>query len=175
MARSAEPSKGDVGPIVGQSAVEPLGSAVGPGPAGAGEPLLGAKVDHRLPPGAAAPVGDRVVSHDPLDPLTAQGAEEGGGRAEEVGGGRGGLVGVDLGVGQPGVVIDGAVHVVIAHPPPGLDLCAAVVVLSEAASVNPPAATGSNGALDGFCRTAKARRLPAMRRALVEVRDGVGP
>ncbi len=48
----------------------------------------------------AAPVVHRVVGHHPLDPVDADGGEEGRGRAEEAGAGGSGLVGMDLGVGN---------------------------------------------------------------------------
>jgi hypothetical protein len=86
----------------------------------------------------AAPVGHRVVGHHPLDPVDADGGEEGRGRAEEAGAGGSGLVGMDLGVGKPGVVIDRGVHVDIARSAARLDLGATVVVLGRAAAMHPP-------------------------------------
>jgi hypothetical protein len=69
-----------------------------------------------LAPGPAAAIGQGVVGHHPLDGRDAQGGEVGGGAAQELGAGAGGLVGVYLGVGQPGVVVDRGVHVFVADP-----------------------------------------------------------
>ena len=80
-----------------------------------------------------------VVGHDPLDGDAVGGEERRGRGARNAGGGLALLVGVDLGVGQAGVVVDGGVHVVVAASRrgplrPGGRLAAAV------AAVDPPAA-----------------------------------
>jgi hypothetical protein len=54
--------------------------------------------------------------------------------AEEAGAGGGGLVGVDLGVGQAGVVVDGAVFELITDPWPGAGGVALGAVTSVDAS-----------------------------------------
>src|SRR4051812_2593508 len=61
----------------------------------------------------------------------------GGGGGREGGAGGGGLVGVDLCVGERGVVVDGAVHVLVADPRPA---SGAAVRLAVAAQDAPPAA-----------------------------------
>jgi len=106
------------------------------GPVAFGEPGLGAQVGQGLAPGVAAPVGQGVVGHDPFDGRDAEGGEGLRGAAEEPGAGVGLLVGVDLGVGQPGVVVDGAVHVVVADSGGGAAGAASVAV----AAVDAPAA-----------------------------------
>jgi hypothetical protein len=60
-----------------------------------------------------AAVAATVVGQYPLDGDPA-GTEPGVGTDEESGGGLAGLVGVDFGVGQPGVVVDGGVDVAVA-------------------------------------------------------------
>src|SRR4051794_3171621 len=78
------------------------------------------------------PVVLRVVGEHPLDADAVAGVE-GGGAGEEAGAGGALLIAEDLGVGQPGVVIDGGVDVVIAQ--------AAGRAGSGAAAVGAPAAT----------------------------------
>ncbi|GAA3797941.1 hypothetical protein GCM10022380_13990 [Amycolatopsis tucumanensis] len=56
--------------------------------------------------------------------------------AEEVGAGGGGFAGVDLGVGQPGVIVDGAVHKLNPHS----GRATGGLVLITAATVRPPSA-----------------------------------
>jgi hypothetical protein len=93
-----------VGPLGGQGAVESFDLAVLPG---------AVRLDDRLPGSARGahvakrvPVGPGVVGHEPLDPVNAVGSEVGGSAGEEGRAGGAFLVGEDLGVGQPGVVID---------------------------------------------------------------------
>jgi len=76
------------------------------------------------------------VGHDPLDVVDAVVGEGGGGAAEEPGAGVGFLVGVDLGVGDAGVVVDGGVDVVEPDPGPVAGPASFEVV----AAVGPPAA-----------------------------------
>jgi hypothetical protein len=64
---------------------------------------------------AAVAVGEGVAGQHPLD-TDAMGGEEVAGAAEEPGAGVAALVGQDLGVGQPRVVVDGGGEVVIADP-----------------------------------------------------------
>jgi hypothetical protein len=47
---------------------------------------------------------------------------------------------VDLGIGQAGVVIDGAVHVLVADPPAGVLLGLGAPLLPGVPPVDPPAA-----------------------------------
>jgi hypothetical protein len=63
---------------------------------------------------AAVAVGKRIVGQHPLhgDPVSGV---EGAGPAQEPGAGVGLFVGEDLGIGQPGVVIDGGMHIVLAR------------------------------------------------------------
>ena len=70
--------------------------------------------------GAVLDVAEGVVGHQSLrgDAVLR---EEGERALEEAGDGRGSLVVVDLGVGEPGVVVDDRVHVVVA------DRCALLV------------------------------------------------
>jgi hypothetical protein len=96
-----------VGPAVRQGAVQPLDLAVGLGPVGAGALGGDAQLLAGLAPSVAA-VAAAVVGQDPLDG-DATGGEPGLGSGEEPDRGLAGLVRVDLGVGQPGVVIDGGV------------------------------------------------------------------
>lgn len=66
------------------------------------------------------PVGPGVVGHQPLDPGDSVRGEVGDRPGEELGAGGALLVGQDLAVGQPGVVVDERVDVVVAD----LDLLA---------------------------------------------------
>ena len=96
-------------------AVEAFDLAVGLRPVDAGELAVRAEVGQGLLPGEAFAVGPGVVGQDPLDAVDAAGGEEGRGPAQEGCAGGGLLVGVDLAVGQAGMVIDGGVDVVEAH------------------------------------------------------------
>ena len=80
------------------------------------------------------PVGESIVRDHPLDAGDAVGGEVGGGAGEEPVCGGAFLVGVDLGVGKAGVVIDGGVDVV--EPDGGLGVPGV-----RGALVDPPAAT----------------------------------
>ena len=96
-----------VGPALDQGAVESLDLAVSLGPIGPG-PLVGdPELLADLAPLVAA-VAAAVVGQHPLDDHPAVG-EPGVGSGQEPGRRLLGLVGVDLGIGQPGVVIDGGV------------------------------------------------------------------
>jgi hypothetical protein len=53
------------------------------------------------------------------------------------------LVGQDLGVGQPGVVVDGGMHVVVAGPRPRTAVPVAAAVLGRVAAVGAVAAAWS--------------------------------
>jgi hypothetical protein len=72
-------------------------------------------------------------------------ANPGRGAAQE-GGEGGGLVGMDLGVGQPGVVIDGAVHVLVADTAAGHLLALGAPLLPGVAAVNSPGRTDQRDA-----------------------------
>src|SRR5262249_29711131 len=69
-----------------------------------------------LADGAAVDVGERIVGHPPPH-FDAVPGEVGEGALEKVDDGVGALVGVDLGVGEPRVVVDDGVHEVVAHAP----------------------------------------------------------
>jgi hypothetical protein len=101
-----------VGPLGQQGPVEPLDLAVGGWPVGPG-PLVGHPLGgQQLPPGVAAVAG-AVVGQDPLDGDPAFG-EPGTRPGPEPAGGPGLLIRVDLGVGQPGVVVDRGVQLAVA-------------------------------------------------------------
>jgi hypothetical protein len=78
--------------------------------------LPGAQGGDGVAEGGAVAVGEGVVGDDPFDGRDAAGGEVAGGAEREAGGGGAFLVGQDLGVGQPGVVVDGGVDVVVADP-----------------------------------------------------------
>jgi hypothetical protein len=78
------------------------------------EPVLSAELGNRLFAGAGVAVGPGVVGDQPLDPRDAVGGEVGGGAEQERRTGGAGLVGQDFGVGEPGVVVDYRVDVVVA-------------------------------------------------------------
>src|SRR5215207_11480693 len=80
---------------------------------GAGEPLDRTELGHGGGELAAAAVSEGVVSQDALDG-DAVGGEEPAGSAQELRAGGGLFVGQHLGIGQPGVVVDGGVEVVVA-------------------------------------------------------------
>jgi hypothetical protein len=72
------------------------------------------------------------------------GGEPGRGPDQEPGAGLALLVGMDLGVGQPGVVVDRAVHVVVADPSSRPLLGLGATVLPGVPAMDPPAATGTD-------------------------------
>jgi hypothetical protein len=119
-----------VGPFGLQGAVEPFGLPVGPGPPGLDEPAGDAQLRAGGDPRLADPVALGVVGEHPGDG-DAAGGEPGHRPGEEAGAGAGALVGQHFGVGQPGVIVDGHVHVVPAQS-------AAADLLG--AAVHPPAA-----------------------------------
>ncbi len=75
-------------------------------------------------------------------PGDAEGGEVGGGAPQEPGAGGGFLVGVDFGVGQSGVVVDGGVHVFVGDPGAG----AGAAALQAVAAVHAPAAAVAESA-----------------------------
>src|SRR5215207_4727579 len=83
------------------------------------------------------PVVLGVVGDHPLD-ADAVADVEGGGAGEEAGAGGALLVGKDLGIGQPGVVVDGGVDVVVAQP--------AMAAWAGAAAVGSPSAAVGDAA-----------------------------
>jgi hypothetical protein len=97
----------------------------------------------------AAAVGQCVVGHHAFDDGGAEGGEVFGGASREVGTGAGFLVGVDLGVGQTGVVVDRGVDVVVADPV----AVAGLAVFEAVAAVDAPAA-----ATEPADRSSQARR-----------------
>jgi hypothetical protein len=102
-----------VGPFVGQGAVEPLHFAVGLGPVGPGSPRGDAELVARERPQFRAVAG-AVVADDALDGDAVAGVP--GVRAvQERGCGVFALVGQDLCVGEPGVVVQGGVQVAVAQ------------------------------------------------------------
>jgi len=74
--------------------------------------LAGAKAGDRCPEGVATPVGGSVIGHDALDG-DAMGSQERPSAQQEPRAGQGALVAEHLGVGQPGVVVNGRVDVVV--------------------------------------------------------------
>src|SRR5215467_2771306 len=112
-----------VGPFVGQGAVIALDFAVGLWPVGAGvfggDAQAGAGGSPQAGNVAAAVVADDAFDGDP-------GCGVPGVRAgQERGCGFAGLVGQDLGIGQPGVVVEGGVQVAVAQVRAAVDLAAA--------------------------------------------------
>ena len=110
-----------VGPIRGEGAVEALDLPVGLGPVGAGE-----LVDDVTEGGGekSGPVTGSVVGDDPQHGDAVRGVERIG-AFPEPGGGFLFLVGQDLGVDEPGMIIDRGVQKAMANPgapvsPPGL-------------------------------------------------------
>ena len=94
-----------VGPFGGQGPVEPLDLPVLPGAVGLDEDVGGTQAGHRVGERTAVPVGERVVGDDLLDPCDAVRGEVLAGAGQERRAGRALLVGVDLAVGQAGVVV----------------------------------------------------------------------
>jgi hypothetical protein len=90
-------------------------SAVGLGPIGAGA-LVGVAAGGQGRADQAAGVATGVVGQHPLE-LDAVSGVEGLGSAQEAGAGQGVLISQDLGVGQPGGVVNRRVDVVVADPP----------------------------------------------------------
>src|SRR3712207_4405883 len=99
---------GSVGPLGLQGAVEPLGLTVGPGPAGLDEPAGDAELGADGDPGLADAVALGVVGQHPAH-RDAAGGEPGRRPGQEAGAGGRALVAQHLGVGQPGVIVDGDV------------------------------------------------------------------
>src|SRR5690606_18899368 len=99
-----------VGPLGLQGPVESFDLAVLPGAVWLDEHLPGIQGRDHI--AQAVLVGPGVVGHDPLDPGDAVGGEVVGGPSEERRAGRALLIGQDLAVGQPGVVIDQGVDVI---------------------------------------------------------------
>jgi hypothetical protein len=81
-------------------------------------------------------VGEGVVGQHPLDG-DAMAGEEHPGPAEEPGAAVAALIGQDFGIGQPGVVVDGGMDIVIAWAM----LAVASALLKRVAAMNPMAAT----------------------------------
>lgn len=98
-----------VGPVGEQGAVEAFGFAVGPGATGLDVAALDLQRGADRGPVVAAPVDLGVVGQDAADGDTVLGVEPAGGAVQEGGAGRGALVGVDLGVDDAAVVVDGDV------------------------------------------------------------------
>lgn len=95
-----------VGPFVEQGAVEAFDLVVGLRPVGTGEFPGRPEVGQGGFPGQALAVGPGVVCQDPFDPGDAGAVEERGRSGQEGRAGRAFLVGVDLAVGQAGVVVE---------------------------------------------------------------------
>src|ERR1700722_5811057 len=118
-----------VGPFVGEGAVEPFDFAVGLGPVGAGALVGDAQVRAGSGPVAGA-VAATVVGEDALDGDPGGGVP-GGGAGQERGRGFLALVGEDLGIGEPGVVVQDGVQIAVAQ------LGVAVAVAAGAGSRGP--------------------------------------
>jgi hypothetical protein len=95
-----------VGPFDLQCAVEPLDFSVLPRAVRLDEPVLNAELGNRLLDGGGVPVGPGVVGDQPLKPGNPVGGEVGGNAEQEPRTGGADLVGEDLGLGEPGVVVD---------------------------------------------------------------------
>lgn len=89
-----------VGPLTHEGLVEALDLAVGPWRVGACADVLDRSSPEQLPEGLALGVGERVVGHQPLadDSLLQEPVQSTAGERGDRGGG---LISVDLGVGQP--------------------------------------------------------------------------
>jgi hypothetical protein len=112
----------------------------GLGPVRAGEALDRTQLGHHGLDLAAVAVGEGVVSQHPLDGDVV-GGEEAAGPAQESCAGGATLVGQDLGIGQPGVVIDGGMDLVIARavvPIPAAMLARVAAMDAVAAAVTQP-------------------------------------
>src|SRR3954447_5661483 len=97
-----------VGPFAQAGLDEAFGFAVGPGRVRPSAPVLDAGGRARFPKGSAG-IGRAVVGHDPLDG-DAEAGEPGKRPLEEGHGALLALVGQDLGVGEPGGVVDADVE-----------------------------------------------------------------
>ena len=95
-----------VGPFDLQGAVEPLDLAVLPRAVWLDELVLSAEPGNCLFDGGGVAVGQGVVGDQPLNSGDLVGGEVGGSAEQEPRTGGAGLVGQDLGVGEPGVVVD---------------------------------------------------------------------
>jgi hypothetical protein len=95
--------------------VEALDFAVGTWPVGLGRQMPDPAALEQLAQRAVLDVAEAVVGHQPLgdDPLRS---EEGERPIDEAGHGRRLLVSVEVDVGEPGVVVDDRVRVVVADP-----------------------------------------------------------
>src|SRR6266511_248006 len=102
-------------PLAGHRLVEALNLAVGARPVGLGGQVPDPSAGEQLAQGAVLDVAEAVVSHQPLrdDPVLC---EEGQRPVDEAGHGRCFLVLVELDVGEPGVIVDDRVRVVVADP-----------------------------------------------------------
>jgi len=98
-----------VGPFAGHRLVEALDLAVGARPVGLRRQMADVRAGEQLANGAAARVGPGIVGHQPADG-DAVGGIEGERALEKAGDGACPLVRVDLGVGEPRVVVDQRVH-----------------------------------------------------------------
>jgi hypothetical protein len=96
-----------VGPFCLQGAVEPLDLAFEPGAVGSDDSLDGAEAGDRGPECGRVAVGESFVGDDSLD-LDAVASAKPGCAGEVPGAGVTAFVGVDLGIGEPGVA-DGRV------------------------------------------------------------------
>jgi hypothetical protein len=105
-----------VGPLQGEGGVEPLRLAVGLRPVGAGALVGDSDASQHLAEQPRA-VAVAVVGEDLRNPDAELGVERQR-LLGEAGHGRGALVGVDLQVGHPGVVVDRHMQVVVADPGP---------------------------------------------------------
>jgi hypothetical protein len=95
-----------VSPFGLQCAVEPFDLAVLPGAVRLDELVLNAELGNCSLDGGGVAVGQGVVGDQPLNPGDLVGGEVGGSAEQEPRTGGAGLVGQDLGVGEPGVVVD---------------------------------------------------------------------
>ena len=97
---------------------------------GASEPLGSAELGDCLAELGAVAVGEGVVGQHPLHDH-AVGGEERPGPTQEPRAGPAALVGVDLGVGQPGVVVGGGVDELVADPDPAAAVTGRAAVLDR--------------------------------------------
>jgi hypothetical protein len=125
-----------VGPLDLQGAVEPFDLAVLPRTVRLDEDVARPDASHDGGDVATFLVAEVVVGHHRLDALDPVRGERGRGSGKEAGAGGAPFIGQDLGVGQPGVVIDEGVDVVVADAGSFLGTAAA-----NGASVGAPAAT----------------------------------
>ena len=105
-----------VGPFGLECSVEAFDLSVGPGAMRFDEALLRAKGRHGLMEGVGFAVGEGVVGEDAFDPRDAAASEERGRAEEDASCGDALFVGVNLGIGETGAVVDDGVYVVVADP-----------------------------------------------------------